>query len=396
MENSSRNPREFALWAGGLFLAGRLILLVSLPLEGLKGYGDYWNFFAQAGLGLPLIDFWTEFPPLFPYLSKAVYWLTGGSEHAYVYSLSALLSAFQAGSIGLFALLGSRIHAKQSQLRRTALYLVLTIGLFYGWGYFDVLAVFLMLLGMHFAFQGKGSLGGGVLAAGVLTKWFPILTAPALIKSIEKRSAARLIAVLVLVVGVVWIGFYLAFPEYTASSIKAQSLKGSWESIWALIDGNLETGNFGTIDRTLPVEQQNMVRNESILPAWLTLLVSGGAGLYLWYRAEIEGLAQSTAFTGLTIVLFFLWSPGYSPQWVLYLLPLVLLVLPVREAGLWSLTLILISLLEWPVLLSRGLFSSLYWLIPLRAFLYIMLGIRFYSCTVNQEPVHLPRETDLA
>jgi hypothetical protein len=395
MDNRTQNSRELALWAGGLFLAGRLILLVSLPLEGLKGYGDYWNFFAQANLGLPFRDFWTEFPPLFPFLSRMIYWLTGGREHAYVYCLAVLMSAFQAGSISVFHWLGSQMKARESLFKRTFLYLVLTIGLFYGWGYFDSLAVFLLLLGIGFAVKGDESLAGGAIAAGVLTKWFPILAAPAVIKSMGRRAAVRFLITLVLVVAVVWIGLYLAFPENTGFSLMAQGLKGSWESIWALVDGNLGTGNFGDVDHTLPAAEQNIVSREAVIPPWMTLLVIGGVGFYLWIRASLQEPDTVAAFTGLTIVLFFLWSPGYSPQWVLYLVPLVLLVLPFREAGLWSLTLILVNLLEWPVLLSRGLFSSLYWMIPLRTMLYILLGIRFYARALDNEPTRPSGEANL-
>ena len=38
------------------------------------------------------------------------------------------------------------------------------------------------------------------------------------------------------------------------------------------------------------------------------------------------GSRSAIAFLGVTWCLFLIWSPGYSPQWVLYLLPLILLV----------------------------------------------------------------------
>ncbi len=90
------------------------------------------------------------------------------------------------------------------------------------------------------------------------------------------------------------------------------------------------------------------------------------------------------------MVLFFLWSPGYSPQWILFLLPLILLSLPVREGILISVVLTLVNLLEWPVMLSRGYFWSLNYLIPLRTSLMILLAFRFYQ--VSKGPAINNRE----
>jgi hypothetical protein len=61
------------------------------------------------------------------------------------------------------------------------------------------------------------------------------------------------------------------------------------------------------------------------------------------------------------------------------LLPLILLTLPGREAIIISIVLIFVNLLEWPILLSRGEFTGLWWTILLRTGLLGFLGIRFWS-----------------
>jgi len=396
MRKTAQIPINPAFLAGALFMAGRLILLVSLPLEALQGYGDYWNFYRQAAMGLPFFDFWTEFPPLFPFLSRIIYLLTQGSEHAYTYALAVILSFIQAGSISIFYLLGDQLPERHLLYHRTGLYAFFTLGLFYSWGYFDALAVFFMLLGLLYSLKGRDLLSGLSVSAGLLAKWFPSLAAPAVIKMKDKRGAFRFLAALLILSIGVWGGLYLVSPEYTAASLTSQNLKGSWETIWALMDGNLRTGNFGAVDRTLLDFDFGQAGREAVISPWITLLIIGGLGFYLWIRTPLETPFAVTAFTGLTIVMFFLWSPGYSPQWVLYLLPMVLLVFPVREAGLWGLVLILINLLEWPLLLSRGMFTSLYWLIPLRTILYLLLGVRFYRWAAGTSSEENSREADLA
>ena len=80
-------------------------------------------------------------------------------------------------------------------------------------------------------------------------------------------------------------------------------------------------------------------------------------------------------FAAITFVVFFLWSKGWSPQWLVMLVPFVLITLPLRRALLYILTLSFINLAEWPVFLSRGLNQYLYLTVPLRTLLFILLLI---------------------
>jgi hypothetical protein len=47
--------------------------------------------------------------------------------------------------------------------------------------------------------------------------------------------------------------------------------------------------------------------------------------------------------------IFFLWSKGLSPDWLVVLIPFVLLVLPDWRGMLYCLTLSFNDLLEWPI-----------------------------------------------
>jgi hypothetical protein len=50
-----------------------------------------------------------------------------------------------------------------------------------------------------------------------------------------------------------------------------------------------------------------------------------------------------------------------------------------NEALLFSAILLMLNLLEWPVLLSRGFFDSLIYLIPARTAIMVLLGSRFFA-----------------
>jgi hypothetical protein len=170
----------------------------------------------------------------------------------------------------------------------------------------------------------------------------------------------------------------------TEASILSQTSKGSWETVWALIDGNFHTGNFGPLAERYDPSNAILSRGSpSRISPWLSMVFFAALGGWLFFKAKPEGDERvidrsAIAFLGLTWCIFLLWSPGYSPQWVLYLLPLVLLALPFRKSVLMAITLVLVSLLEWPLILSRGYFEGLWLVVPLRSLLFILLAIEFW------------------
>ncbi|GAB4498874.1 MAG: hypothetical protein OHK0052_12900 [Anaerolineales bacterium] len=367
--------RTLTLW----FLLIRFILTIALPLDGLRAYGDYWNFYALAALpGLPFIHYWVEFPPVFPFISTILFHLAGGREFAYTYLLMLLLALAQAASLGLFAHLTLRLHSGAAAWRRIVAYAALTLALPYGWWYFDALAVLFLLLGLTALLNQRDTLTGIALALGTLTKLFPALLLAAVWRFRTPRRAAWITALALGISALILGTLYAISPQFTAASLKAQAAKGSWNTPWALLDSNFGTGNFGeAANHQLPESAAIRNRNPARVPAWLTLIPFGLLGLWLFRRSPAQGEINLIAFTGLTWCVFLLWSPGFSVQWVLYLLPLMLLVLPERLAVQFAVLLVLLGLVQWPLLLSRGWFWSLWLLIPLRTLLLLLLAFAF-------------------
>ena len=377
-----RYSKKPAIYLPVLFVIGRVILFLSLPLEGIRGYGDLWNFYNQSRLGVPFLDYWTEFPPLFPFLAYFVGFLTGDQQHSFDYLLIGIFTAAQAGSLSFFVKINQMTHEETEQKGRNLLYFSLLLTLFYGWGYFDPVAVFFMMAAMYALTKGRDLSAGFMVTLGALTKWFPIMVVPVILK---KKPWKRALVVMIFIAGimaVVWGSLFVFNPEMTQASLTAQIKKGSWETLWALIDGNLRTGNFvSEVDRLSPQTASQSSGNKPKVSPWITLLIFAGIGFWLFLKTKLQDSRQLVSFVGLTFIIFFLWSPGYSPQWLLYLLPLIILSLPASEAGLFGIVLVLIHLLEWPVLLSRGFFWSLYLIVPLRTLVMTLLGFRFYHLT---------------
>ncbi len=375
--------KKISMLAGIFFIFARLILFVSSPYEVIPGYGDYWNFFHQSSLGWPFLDYWTEFPPLFPYIAKLLFIMVDGREIAFGYGLGLLISLFQAGTVVLMFRLEDFLDDGKHWPVRSLIYAAVTVGLFYSWSYFDPLGVFFMMLGIYLLLEEKDLPASLAIAAGVLTKWFPGLILPALWKKRSKKEFLKIIIIVVGIIVIVWGALFVLEPDFTKASLTSQANKGSWETVWAILDGNLKTGNFAPeVDRAVAQTAALRTGNSAQISPWISLLIFGGTGLYFLIRADGTDKNWLIPFTGFTMTLFFLWSPGYSPQWILYLLPLMLLSLPLREGVLVSAVLILVNLLEWPVMLSRGFFWSLNILIPLRTALMVLVAVRFYQTSL--------------
>lgn len=373
----------------GLFLAARLMTFLALPLEGLLGYGDFIHFYRLAALpGWPYLHAWMEFPPIFPMLCEILYRLGGGQEHVFDYLLALTLTLADAGNLLLLARLAGKIHPPAEALRRAVGYWLVLATLAYGWWYFDPLAVLALLLGLNGLVDCRAGSAGLALGGGVLVKLFPGLALAAAWKLLPWKQALKTTLITLGVAGAVYGGLWLASPQFTRASLISQGAKGSWETVWALVDGNLRTGNFGPESERLTAETAGRsMGNPARIPTWATLLVFGAVGLWGWLRADLREDAprRTIALVGWTWSLFLPWSPGWSPQWILYLLPLIILALPERMAVLMGVTLIFANLMEWPVLLSRGMFWSLLLTVPLRTLLLALLAVLFYQTMTGQD-----------
>ena len=364
-----------------LFLAARLVLFLSLPLSGLRSYGDYWNYFHIAGLGTPFIDLWVEFPPIFPFLSRFLYLLVGGSQHSYEYLLAVLFSFVQAGNLYLFQAIARKQYSIEETKKRTLIYLFIIINLFYGWAYFDSLVVFTLLLGVYWILDKKDIKAGLALGIGGLIKWFPILALAAAWKWRGRKSALRTISTTFVLLVLAWGILFIWSPEFTQASFVSQGIKGSWETVWAIMDGNFGTGNFAPeIDRLDPSSAYLSTGHEAKLSPWISLMAFACVGFGVFLRSKLDDEIKMISFAGFTIVMFILWSPGYSPQWVLLLLPFVLLSFDIWRGTLLSFILVLINILEWPIFLSRGWFHLLEEIIVIRTlFILGLAGLFVYS-----------------
>ncbi len=388
---SGQPGQRVASWLPvSLFVAFRLMLLVVYGSQAVTRFGDfpyYYNLARLSDQGLyPLLHYWYEFPPLFPYLSIGVYRLIGSPAafEPYAYALALVMLAFEAGNLALLMRLARRLHDEIRAERLGWVYALLTVPLVFSWWTFDAMTAFWMLLALVWLMEGREGRSALALGLGIVTKYMPALLLAAAWRFLPPGRALRYTAIVLAVVALAIGPFIIVSPRFALASLQAQASKSSWETVWALLDGNLSTGNFGPIaDHFDPARATTPLGNPPRISPWLTLAAFGLLYAYLFLvdgrRLTADGRPLSVvAFTGLTWCIFFLWSRGWSPQWQMLILPFILLGLPLGQAVLFSLALGFVNFLEWPLLLSRGWFWSLWLTVPLRTLLMVLLAVAFY------------------
>jgi len=380
-----------------LFLAFRLMLLMAYPPEALTTYGDYRHYYNLARLSeqgyYTYLHFWYEFPPLFPYLSLGVYIIASSFSsgfHAYATLLAIVLLIFEVGNFILIYLNGCEVLGRERSQKVAWIYSCLLMPVVFWWGIFDAMTLFFTLLALYWFLKKRHSLSALALGLGIVTKYLPglLLATVWRFSSVKRAMVYTLIALLVGLV--TFAPFAVASPTYTLASLQAPLAKSSWQTVWALIDGNYSTGIFGPVaDHLDPTKAGLQVHNPSKIPWFVTVPVFGLIYLYLFSRpVDTEDKKALLSFTGMTLCLFFLWSKGWSPQWQVMLIPLILLVFPNGHGALYCIVLGFVNFLEWPVILSRGLNRLLILTVPLRTLLLILMLIEFYQAM--RKTRHIP------
>lgn len=364
-----------------LFIGLRLMLaLVYQPYliggveRGLSAAGDHSYFFSLFSLSaqgkLPYRDYWYEFPPIFPLIGQVVFAiasLRGAPDFsAFATILGLLMTAFDVGNLLLIMRIGARVHDRAVGMALGWIYALLAAPLVFSWWGFEPLVTFWILLSIAFLIERSDVPSALVAALGALTKLFPLIILGAVVRFRHIRAAARYAAIAFGVTALGLIGLLVFAGSTTGSfggqfggaSLVAQWNKPSYETIWALLDGNYRTGRFGEISNHFdPAKALDISGalggHPPVIAAWLRLLIFGAIGLAVFARTRRFDDLGIVAFTAITITLFFLWAGGWSPQWQMSLIPLMLLTLPNRTGVLCALALGLVSFYEYPVLFGR-------------------------------------------
>ncbi len=411
----ARWTRHRTFWA--IFLLALAFRLLALLLFRPGGYiadaGDF-EFYYLWGLQLPkgyetFVNLWTAYPPLFPALMLPIFewssrippWVNPTLFFHLLFGLLLLL--FESGNILLIYRLANRLgygpldrdpstaqmrgHSDPPQttnlIHPLLFYCLLFTPVYTLLGWFEAMPLFFMLWGLDLLLSAHRPMqmaSAAVAALGFLTKLTPALLVPIAIRWLGSRlswQAARnewfrpraqgnLFAPLLytlLFLGVVVVGGYWLVGGHTElafSSLRINALRPPWESVWALVEGNYDWGR-------VPIDMRNLVAlgqpaTPGRLPwGWITFAF---ALLYLWlYTRQYDWANPRTpvVFAAVSVGWLFLYSKGWSPQFLVWILAFVALLLPTWQGIGLSVGLSVLNVIESPIFFT--IFGNERWML---------------------------------
>lgn len=339
-----------------LFATFHLMTLLLLRPGGyIADYSEYntgYLAFARwSDKGLyPFIHYWLEWPPLFPWLVVGLYrlsllipsWVDPRLWYDIFLGLALLL--FEIGNLGVIYLLALELYEREKAFRCALIYALLFAPLYIWSGWVDPMPLFFLLLGLYLLIRQRAVSAGVALGLGFMIKITPAIIVAVGWKALNtrRRKVSLLLAFGVTALAIA-APFLLTRPQFLIASFRSMVARSSWETVWALLEGYYSYGVVAG-DRFDP--SSNVATHPSTLP-W-PLISLAFAFLYLWLFTRPWGEEKSriVAFAGLTVNLFTLYNKGYSPQFLVQLIPFVILLLPNLRGVIYILLLDTLNFLE--------------------------------------------------
>ena len=340
----------------GLAAAFRLPLL--LVTRGTD-YGFYLALARQSNQGLyPFLNYWVEYPPVFPWLAVAAYRLAlsfpatirDDFELTFRILLGAPLVAAELLVIAAVYAIAARLEGTDLAWRRAALYAALFWPALVGLGWFDALPAAFLFGGLLLVLRG-GASGAGIAAGlGFMTKLFPVLLLPVAMKFLPgRRDRVRVLLGAAIATVAIAAPLWALSPVYFVASYRAILSRSAWETVWALFEGYVGYGRVAPLEVRLDPGTAGFVTHPGRVPTPFLALAFGALYAGLWLRPVARTPRNVVLFAALSTLVLLLYSKGYSPQFIIYLLPFVMLLLPIRRALGYALGLSAVNLLEWPL-----------------------------------------------
>jgi hypothetical protein len=341
-----------------------------------------------AGGAYPFVNYWVEYPPFFPWLSVLAYKISAlmpswiDQRFWFNLALHGLIIPFDLANVVLIYQLAKRVNGESLAIKSAWLYAVLFVPLFVVLGWFESIALFFLLLALWAILTNRPILAGFAIGLGILVKPYVVLIgAVALLIYLRKDKRALIQLVKLITAGAVTLllgllPFLIAAPQMVLAHLDTLMTLPGWSSPYALIDGVIKHVDPKVADRfDVALAASPLVPSQ--IPWGLVTLAFGAVYLViLWQairRTSLRGsqrltkqsssaneiasqttLAMTEArsaigLAALTFIFYLLWSKGFSPQWLLYLIAFLCILLPTFLGTVLIALLEALFVIEWPI-----------------------------------------------
>jgi hypothetical protein len=343
---------------------------------------------AAAG-AYPFVNYWVEYPPFFPWLSVLAYKLSAlmpswiDQRFWFNLALHGLIIPFDIANVILIYQLSKRVNGEGLAIKSAWLYAILFVPLFVVLGWFESIALCFALLALWAILSDRPILAGFAIGLGILVKPYVALSgAVALVVYLGRNRQAliqfgKLIAAGAVTLLLGLLPFLIAAPQMVLAHLNTLMTLPGWSSPYALIDGVIKHVDPKVADRfDVALAASPLV--PSRIPWSIVTAAFGVIYLVILWRAvkrvsilraqsakqslQAKGIASSTsgllAVTGartaiglaaLTFIFYLLWSKGFSPQWVLYLIAFLCILMPNFLGVVLIALLEALYVIEWPI-----------------------------------------------
>ncbi|MCB0210443.1 MAG: hypothetical protein KDJ52_13985 [Anaerolineae bacterium] len=393
-----------------LFTTFRLFTLFLLRPGGfIRDWSDFDTYFGIASLSdfslYPFLDFWLEWPPLVPWLSVGAYRLSlllppwsDDPRLWFIILLGFMFVLFEVGNFVMIYRLAKKLFQTPATVTRVLwFYVGLFTPVYAMLGFFDGVALFFLLLALDLILSDRRMMSAVTIGVGFMVKIVPILMLPVALRRLwyqyrhnnrEAGVEAGIYGVVLALTVLVLLAPFIITPALDGNpqwwSVAFRSMLGrsSWETVWAVGEGYYGFGQVGG-DRLDPNVTQADFAIHAGWPGaiWflITLAFVGGYAYLFTRPANYKQPCNLVAFGGLTVITFLLYSKGYSPQFLVYLLPFIILLMPTGRGLAYALILTGLNILEQPIYFV--MLPDAHWLLTFvvvaRFATLILLGLEF-------------------
>jgi|GEM_PF-520338 len=285
----------------------------------------------------PYADVFSEYPQLATYFFALPHlllgWLAPGYTPAGYELLFSLLMAF-----ALLATL-RLVHALLPERKGLAWLLLLPACLYFTLNRYDVLPAFLSLLAYYALVRGRPKTSAFLLALGVLAKWYLLVLFPVFAQYRYRRTRR----------------WPLAMTAVFVATGAAAAATTVWHSGWngLLVPYAFHLGrdmNGESLFYLLWQAGKQLFAFDLARPAvHAGLLVLQFSGALCSLLCRIDSEDKVVSWSALSILVFMLFAKFYSPQWVLWIMPFLLLASADKGILALAVALDLVSYLYFPV-----------------------------------------------
>ena len=349
-----------------LFVTLRLTVLFFFSPQGLwNNYTDFQFYYNTAALSehgrLPFVNMWYEYPPLLAYIPQAAYMITNmlapdasPDFHFAVFLrvLGSILLAFDAGCLVLMHRMGRMAWGVQRADYIAWAYSGLALPLAMLPYAHQIVAAFFLLFAVERFMAGRYNISALALGLGIAAKLTPVFFLAPAVRFLwpDRKGILRYVTLVICAAVVVYLPFlFLGGAPWIAASFRALASASSYGTVGALLDNNWSPGYYGPLETRLSLALAGMrYGNPPVLPGILVLLFFASLYAIVLFRTlRSKEPAQLLWFTTLSLLIFQLWSKGWSPQYALMLLPFLLLAVPDGRGVAAALLLTVLSTTHW-------------------------------------------------